>query len=185
MAVNTKNQKLIDLLLLSIQYRGKLIHNVCFLEMGLNAYIANYFCSGDNQKMSDMIVLFLGDDRTTLYNKAHIFNKIATEYDKDWYDSYNSIRMTTEKTPKPHGMSSDLFHVIEERNVFAHRIFDSGTFATKELPNDVVRFTRFKNDIIPIDYDKKKFDDLIQITINLKNHFEQIVRVPGTYPLSV
>jgi hypothetical protein len=185
MAINTKNQKAIDLLNLSIQYRGKLIHNVCFLEMVLNAYIANYFCSSDDKKMSDMIVLMLGDDRTSLGSKAQIFNKLATEYDSNWYDSYKSIRKPVNKKIKYYAMGSDLFYVIEERNVFAHRIYDAGVFATEELPNDTIRFTRFKNEILPNDYDKTKFDELLQVTINLKDHFEKIVRVPGTYPLSI
>jgi len=185
MAINTKNKTFVEKVNLSIQYRGKVIHNISFLEMAMNAYIAYYFCGDDDKKMTDMIVLILGDERTSLSSKAQIFHKLAISYDKTWYDSYISIRKPIDKKVKFYTMNQDMVYIIEERNVFAHRIFDSGIFTDEELPDDIIRFTRFKNEIQPIDYDKNKLDELLQLTINLKNHFEKKLKVMGTYPLSI
>ena len=185
MAINYEAQKHIDIIDRSIQYRGKLLHNVSYLEMVLNAYIANYFCKGNSQRMSDMIVIMLGDDRVNLRAKADIFYNLATTYDRTWFDAYVSIRPKPREAKKPYNMNQDLVHVIEQRNIMAHRILDYGTFSKEAIPEDVVRFATMKNEIKPNDYSKAVFDELINITINLKNHFEKKVKVQGTYPLSI
>ncbi len=111
-----------------------------------------------------MQVLILGDERCTLGNKAQIFQQIATKYDEAWYNSYQSTRLKS-------SMSKDIFYIIEQRNIFAHRIIDSNVFTDSKLKEGSVRFIKFKNDIEPIDYTEAEFNNIIKVSENLIGHF--------------
>lgn len=156
----------------SIEYRGKILNMMTLLEFMLNAYIARYFCGEDLHKIEKMVLLVLGDDRITLSSKAQIFHQIAIKEDKEWYDRYVSNRKIIKPKSSSQNMNNDLNYVIQERNVFAHRIiaFDD-VYPFPDRPTDTIRFVRFKNDLEPLDYTKEKFDELYLVIAKLAEHF--------------
>jgi hypothetical protein len=158
----------IELVEKSIRYRGQILHLTTVLEAIINTYIVRHFCGGEESLEKDMQLLFLGDERVTLSNKSQIFLFLAENYNKTWYDSFVSSRIPPHKA-KPYKMSSDLKLIIEERNIFAHRILDHSDnldyIKPKEEP--VVRFVKLKNDIEPLDYTETDFIALSTMIANL------------------
>jgi hypothetical protein len=148
----------------AIRYRGAIIHFAISLELAISSYISMYFCGKDAKRMEEMISLVFADDKMTLNSKAQIFYYIASTYDEEWYSSYKSCRKPSQKRNSPITINNDLVYVIEERNVMTHRVFDNG----EVYPDDenIVRFAKTKNIIEPIDYDDKKY---IEVLIVIKN----------------
>ncbi len=154
----------------SIECRGTVLHFMANLELLINLYIAKFFCGKDGTKMEEMILLILGDERMSLSSKAQVFHFIASHHDKKWYESYVSIRVHPDKK-KSYSMNNDLVFVIEERNVFAHRVLDNGKLiSTSPIPVRVLRFARLKNEIEPLDYTDKKYYEIVEVALTLSGH---------------
>jgi len=151
---------------IAINCRGIVLQHMAGLEQMLNIYISIHFCGNDENKNNDMFLLILGDERMSLNSKAQVFYSLATTYDKEWYKSYVSHREP--KTPKnaPLTMNNDLVYVIEERNIFAHRVMDSDP--NDRVPENIIRFKKMKNVLESIDYDQLKFLELHATIIALE-----------------
>ena len=162
----SRNKKLLK----SKEYRGEILHHMANLDMLLNFYISLYFCGSNEQKVLDMIILVLGDDRMSLSSKAQVFYYLATKYDKVWYDSYKSPRKHDIKK-QPYSLNSDLVYIIEQRNIFAHRLFDNSAFDKKPTSKDAIRFTRFKNAVEGVDFDPISFNTLFQVVTTVTIYF--------------
>ena len=76
----------------AIRYRGAVIHFMTSLEFVIASYISMHFCGRDADKIKEMVSIIFADDRMNLNSKAQIFHYLATKYDKEWYDSYKSVR---------------------------------------------------------------------------------------------
>lgn len=163
----------------AIKYRGEILHAVAYLDFIISIYIANYFCGNDDDKFVEMQDVILGDERVSLSSKAQILHYLSTEHDMDWVNSYISPRPKQDKKP-PYTFNQDLVHVIEERNVFAHRVLDEkGYFVDKEKYPEIdgnIRFARFKNTVKPIDYNPEKFELLRKTIATLISHFKGKIR---------
>jgi len=167
-SLNPEENKLIDQ---SIICRGTILHHITLLESLLNAYIAFHFCGKNKEKIEEMVLMILGDERMTLNSKAQVFYALATTHDKQWYESYKSFRVHPDKK-KTYSMNNDLVYSIEERNVFAHRVLDKGDLIDNlPLPKGILRFARLKNDYEALDYDEKKYHDLERTILNVCFHF--------------
>ncbi|MBL4677587.1 MAG: hypothetical protein JKY70_15500 [Mucilaginibacter sp.] len=152
----------------AILYRGTILQEMALLEQLLNMYIVKYFCGDDKQKTSDMMLLIMGDERFTLGNKGQIF-KIIAERDKGWYNSYVSKRQPEGK--KNNTLSQDLNFVIEERNIFAHRLLDGGSINhIIPLPEGTIRFLKMKNKLSPLDYSYQRFNSIVELIIAIREH---------------
>ena len=114
-----------------------------------------------------MIHLIFGDDRVSLMNKSQIFHYIATNHDKKWYDSYLSTRESS-SLKKPHTLMQDISFIVEQRNIFAHRVIDLGEFVRDSpIPQDSLRFAKFKNGIKGEDYNPEQFLDLTFLIVSV------------------
>jgi len=153
----------------SVLYRGIILHEITLLESDINSYIAAHFCGNDISKTMDMVLLFLGDERTTFSNKAQIFYYLAIHYDAQWYAAYISTRP---KLPKkdPYSLNQDLVDAIEQRNVFAHRLVMTNIDGGEE-PFTV--FLKLKNEATPIFYTDENIDSLVEQIKNIRNHLNQ------------
>ncbi len=116
-----------------------------------------------------MVLLFLGDERTTFGNKAQIFYYLATHYDATWYAAYNSTRP---KLPKKeaYSLNQDLVDAIEQRNVFAHRLVMTNIDGGEE-PFSV--FLKLKNEATPIFYTDENIDNLVEQIKNIRTHLNK------------
>ncbi len=130
----------------AIEYRGKIIHEACYLEKMIDTYIAMYFCEENPLKISDMQLLILGDNRMNFESKRQIFDFISKNYDQNWYYQYKNI-------------SKDLQDIIEHRNVLAHCLLDTSE-DSKNFQEGVIRFIRFKNNV---DYKVYTVDTLFDL----------------------
>jgi hypothetical protein len=158
-------------LLKSISYRGTVLHEIAQMEIMLNLYLAVFFCGKDRDKIANISLLILGDDRINLGAKAQVFSYISENHDREKALLYESIRDDNRKKNRI-PMAMDLVHVIEERNVFAHRLLDGGRVkGMNDLhgiqSDDTIRFVKFKNEPKPIDYNSERFDVLINTIRNL------------------
>ena len=159
----------------SKQYRGEVLHAMSYLEMLINMFISSYFCSGDIKKAEQMILYILGDDRTNLGAKTQMIQQIGINHLKSWWDSYKSPRKP-DKGKSPYKMSSDFQFVVEERNVFAHRIVDEIDLVNNYVFNTKpITFLRFKNDIQGIEYTSQSFDLLIKTIYSLGAHMIKVI----------
>lgn len=150
-----------------IGWRGQVLELMSQLEVVISLYITYHFVGGnDEKKFVDMQVVILGDDRMSLNSKAQVFYFLVTEYNKDWYNSYKSHRPTPKKK-SPYSLNSDLIYVIEQRNIFAHRILEDGKLTDIVVPDGVIRFAKFKNSIEGVDYTNEKYQELIVIIAKL------------------
>lgn len=169
----TNNKKTTDLINKSILWRGQLLHQVSLLEMGINMYLAYYFCGENEEKFIKIQTLIFGDERMNLSAKQQVFFAIASANDTEWYESYIPIRPKQEKK-KAYTMNTDMVWAIEQRNIFAHRMLDVDAFITfKEREEGTVRFIRMKNEIEPIDYKQSDFDLLMETIFNLAKHIHK------------
>lgn len=142
----------------SIRYRGVFLHHVSILEAYLNLYIANYFIGKESpDKMAELQVVILSDERFSFSSSIQVFKYISETHDLEWYTSYTSLRKLSSKTP--HTLNSDLMHIMENRNVFAHRILENYDVDIFKKPkeNDTIRFVKFKNRIEPTDFTEDGF----------------------------
>ena len=144
----------------SMIYRGKMLHYMSVLELVMNIYIANHFCGKDNDKISDMQVLILGDDRMSFKAKMDVFIFIAKKYDLKWYQSYQGIRKE---------LKLDLIHAMEQRNVFAHRVADNedGPLLGEKSSKDIVRYVSYKNSIGKEEYTEERFIELLTMVVDM------------------
>jgi hypothetical protein len=160
----------------SAYYRGMILHQISDMEFIMNTVISFHYCGKNYDKSLEMQTVILGDERVTLSSKSQILFFILTTHHKDFYSSYKSLRIHDPKK-KPYSLSSDLSWVIEERNVFAHRILDRDFFITGEQNKDgYVRFVRFKNEITGIEYDDKKFDLLFNSIIHISTYLNELIK---------
>lgn len=152
------DEKYFELVQRSIYYRGQILHLMTVLEAMINTYIVNHFCPSDESLRKDMQLLFLGDERITLNNKAQIFLFLVNSYNKSWGDSFISNRMP-EKGKKSYKLSSDLMYLIEQRNIFAHRILDHSDNLNyiQDKRDNSIRLVALKNEIKPLDYTEDDF----------------------------
>jgi hypothetical protein len=153
----------------SIEYRGRILHAICDLELLLNTYIAIYFCGCETPLSEEMQNVVLGDDRISLSSKAQIFHFLATTHHNEWFKQYVSPR-PPEPKKKAYSMNSDLMYVIEQRNIFAHRVLDRDFY--EEITNEPtkdgdVRFLKFKNLIYPLDFNDASINDLYRVISRL------------------
>src|ERR1700759_3743476 len=80
-----------EIIRLSINYRGLLLHEITQMETGLNVYLMEFFCGVNINRQIDMQNLILGDDRINLGAKVQIVQYIIENYDKEWGLGYKSI----------------------------------------------------------------------------------------------
>jgi hypothetical protein len=154
----------------SIKYRGTILELMSVLEAWLGVYLAQYFCGNNKDKVRNIQLLLFGDERITLSNKAQVFHFIATEYDKIWYDNYISNRPKQAKK-LAYTMNQDLVYIIEQRNIFAHRLMahkNLDHISTK--PENVLRLARVKNEFAPLDYDVELFNLICKTISTLSLH---------------
>jgi len=139
---------------LSIKYRGTVLHNMAYMETLMNYYIAEFFCGVDNHVKKDaMQNLILGDDRMSLKPKIDVFVYISKTHDLEWYKSFKGVFKE---------LKLELIHIMEQRNIFAHRIIDNDLIYNDEpTPEGAIRFLSFKNSINKIDYTPERFEELI------------------------
>jgi hypothetical protein len=152
----------------SIIWRGRVLDGISRLEFLLNYYIAEYFCS-DPERVKEMILIILGDDRVSLGGKCQMFYAISQVKHSKWYNDYVSIRIP-DKGKKPYSMNSDLVWVIEQRNIFAHRIVSYDLDISNY--NTSTQFVQLKNQYNYTVYYKSDFDSLISVIENLRNRFD-------------
>jgi hypothetical protein len=165
-------------------YRGAVLQHMANLELFLNTYIAFFFCGRGSNRFQDMLTLILGDERMSLSSKAQIFHQISTHHDVKWYNAYESIRIPPKEKKGKYTLNNDLIFVIEERNIFAHRVCDIvGTMGGVDPVEDgALRFMRFKNSIEPIDYTKEKFSELLKVILLITTHFVEGTKgIKSTY----
>lgn len=155
----------------SIKYRGKVLHEISLMEMLINVFLGEHFCGINNPIGNrDMQILILGDDRMTLSAKAQVFHYIANNHYKEGFELYKSMRIHPEAPKKKYALNHDLDYVIQERNVFAHRILEGDVNAivkSKSLDAGVIRFVKLKNGVDGVDYTEKKFKELIDTIQNI------------------
>ena len=104
-----------------------------------------------------MSLLFLGDERVTLNNKAQIFQFIATNHDVQWYNSYSPIK---------NKMNKDLVDIIQERNNFAHRVVDDNACDINKIV-----LLRIKNKVEVLEYTHERFTEICETIKKLIAHF--------------
>src|SRR6185437_15652066 len=149
----------------SIKYRGTFLHHVSILEAYLNLYIANYFIGQQNpNKMAELQEVILGDERFSFNSTVQVFKHLAQKYDEEWYNSCKSLRPHDLKN-KPHLLNADLIHIVENRNIFAHRILENyeRDIFEKSKPDGAIRFVRLKDEAIPVDFTDDSFSLLIRL----------------------
>jgi hypothetical protein len=156
-----------DVIKTAIIYRGTVLQEMALMELMLNQYLAEYFCGKDQEKISSMHILILGDERITLSNKIQIFNALTTSHDIIWVNTYISKRKGDGK--KIYNLNQDLNYVVEQRNIFAHRILDGGGLDTihPKHPN-TIRFMKMKNEITPLDYSQQLFELILEVIIDIR-----------------
>lgn len=157
----SKKEFLTDMIDKSINWRGVVLHEISLMEMMMNLYLAEHFCGKSNkERLLDMQLLILGDERINLMAKAEIFHYISKNYDFTWYNSYKSLRPKQIKKPE-YTLNQDIAYCIEQRNIFAHRVFGIDNLPIeKERPENAIRFVRMKNEIIPVDITDENFVEL-------------------------
>jgi hypothetical protein len=149
-----------ELLETSMIYRGKMLHYMSMLELVMNIYIANHFCGKDNDKINDMQLLILGDDRMSFKSKMDVFIFIAKKYDSEWYKTYKGVGKE---------LRVDLTHAMEQRNVFAHRVADNedSPLSGQKLDKAIVRYVSYKNSIGTEEYGNEKFIALLTMVVDM------------------
>lgn len=163
----------------SISMRGNLLHQISILELGINVYMGDYFCGKDQDKNVDIQMLIFGDDRMNLGAKQQVFFAIASTKDIGWYNSYKSLRIPPPKK-KAYTMNADLVWVIEQRNIFAHRVLNVGSFRNLEkMKEGHIRFVRMKNELEALTYSEADFQLLINTVTGLAAFIHQ--RIISTY----
>jgi hypothetical protein len=157
----------------SIYWRGLVLHEISMLELMINAYIGIYLCGKENpDKILDMVNLFLGDDRTSLSSKSQVFYWISSNKDKTWYSNYTSIRIPDPKKAA-YGLNSDMSWVIEQRNIFAHRVVSDEILTPDLMQKGIIRYVKFKNEMDVLDYSEQSFKILIGTIINLTKYVKK------------
>ena len=146
----------------SILYRGTYLDRLAPLELALNMYLAYHFCGTNYPKVIDMQMLIFGDERMSISNKIQVFYYVGTHYDKKWFDKYNGTFGN---------MNKDLNVIIENRNVFAHRLLEIDRDAIKAKSIENIKYWRFKNDLDIHEYTDEKFNTLLKTIDKLLVYF--------------
>lgn len=154
----------------SAQFRGNILDSVSMLEMIMDVFIATFFCRNE-QRIKDMQMFMIGDNRMSLESKRQVFYAIATRYYKNWYNSFSPDKK----------LNKALIDIIEQRNIFAHCVLDIRSESViKFKKTGVVSFLRFKDDVSPFYYTDETFlklyEDILYIHYfieeGIKSHFE-------------
>jgi hypothetical protein len=95
-----------EILSKSIQYRGRVIHEVANLERWVDIYLATYFC-GNSEKRNQILEMVFANNRMSFDSKRKLFENVLTK---------QKIRMS-DLSPE---FSKDLNSVFTDRNTFAH-----------------------------------------------------------------
>lgn len=143
----------------SILYRGKILHDFSMLEQLLDFYIAKHFCGEDTKKNYDLQLLLLNDEKLKFSSKAQIFHYIASRYDEQWYNNYQSKRSVL-SAKRANALNEDLLYVIEQRNIFAHRVLNNDEYTSNQPSNGNVAFIRFSDEIEVVEYSEERFVEL-------------------------
>lgn len=165
----------------AIIYRGTILQEMSIMELVLNQYIAEHFCGDNDEKIAEMHVLILGDERISLSNKVQIFNAIRSTEHKEWISGYTSSRQPQAKN-KPYSLIQDLNFVVEHRNIFAHRVLDGdlvNIFAEKE--EKAITLIKMKNDVSSLEYTEDFFKLIVRVIIDIRNFLATDIK-PNNIP---
>jgi len=116
--------------------RGTVMHNCIFVEKIMDEFISGYFCKEDLKE--DLMLFLLCTERITFRGKADIFRLIIEkESNKERFAEFIKENPT---------IFDDLTeYVLEERNIFAHYLFDSTEGYKERYENErKIRFIKFK-----------------------------------------
>lgn len=129
---------------LVIRARGLYIHRFVELEMNLNLYLAQFFCS-TLSKQNDILIHIFGTSRITLESKMEMFLDILESRQNEIYKA-----LPVSKT--------EIQRMIERRNQFAHLSID---YSDGIVPNQgVITLLKWKGDKTkPIVYTTKEYDE--------------------------
>jgi len=160
-----------EMVRLSIEYRGVLLHEMIGMETGINIYLMEYFCK-DVNKQVDFQNLIIGDERMNLGAKVQVVQYLIENYDKEWGLKYISIINDDRKKGRI-PLNVDMVKMIEHRNIFAHRMLDETDHLLPHVArtDTTIRFLKFKDEVSPLDYEEEKFATIIKCIQNIANHF--------------
>lgn len=145
---------------ISIIYRGKIMQSVSYLEKMMDVFIGEFFCRPD--RVNDMTMFVLGDNRMALENKRQVFRALSLRYYKTWFDSFDN---------KGAGLNNCLIDIIEKRNVFAHLAMSIDEEARKDYDKTgSITFLRFKDDLKPFRFNDEDISELNELILSV-SHF--------------
>ena len=127
--------------------RGKIISDTIHLERKMDDYIASYFCS-DKEKKKDLMQSLLSTKRIVFENKRLIFDFIVNKNNPDWVIKYPKFK-------------KDLIHIIEQRNIMAHYLLNTGSDAIETM-EDKMDFINFRDNVEIESFTKPRQADLIK-----------------------
>ncbi len=128
--------------------RGKIISDTIHLERKMDDYIASYFCD-DSEKKKDLMQSLLSTKRIIFENKRLIFDFVVNKERPDWVKKYPKFK-------------NSLIKIIEQRNIMAHYLLNTGDEAIKEMEN-TMDFINFRDNMEVESFDKKRQANLIKL----------------------
>jgi hypothetical protein len=149
--------------------RGAIIQNCIIVERVLDEFLSGYFCKGDLKE--ELMTFLLCTERINFRGKADIFKLII-----DKKENKERFAKFKKENPNIHKDIND--YVIEERNIFAHYLFDSTDGYNERYQNEKkIRFIKFKvskdnPDIQYLEYDN---DRILQIQNTIRRCGEAII----------
>jgi hypothetical protein len=157
------------------QIRGIVLHHCAFVEKVMDQAVSKYFCP-NIEKQDDLLNFILCTERITCRSKLDIFRLIVEkEAAKKGDNKYFKF-----KNKYPNYYKEMVDCVIEERNIFAHYLFDSMPGYVERFNNEKkIGFIKFKVSeanpkIHVIEYDNDKID---RINNTIKKYGNAIIKL--------
>lgn len=141
--------------------RGKIISDTIHLERKMDDYVASYFCS-DQEKKKDLMQSLLSTKRIVFENKRLIFDFIVKKINPGWIKKYPKFR-------------NDLIHIIEQRNIMAHYLLNTGTDAIDKMENKM-DFINFRDNIEIEEFTKERQAILIKKIEDCANAVAELIK---------
>ena len=136
---------------LAYRRRGELINQTIMIERAMEQYLVQHFCT-ESDRQIELLETLLSTTHVSFFAKLEVVIIILERHDPTFLYAYPDVK-------------KELTDIMEQRNIIAHSVLDFSNIMRNNANSKIV-VTKYRGKKPkPIEYDEKRFNNLI-ILIN-------------------
>lgn len=129
--------------------RGGILNGVILLERIIDSYLAAYFTADEVKRGELMSMLFAASNGMPMKQKTVLFKKLLKKNEETFFKENSEF-------------FKDIDYVIEQRNIFAHYLIETGQSAIDDhISKRSLTFVKYLDKEMLIHYDLKTMDSIV------------------------